>query len=192
MESNNLISISSPKQYKYTYVKNKAQETMETFLYKFELPFILFLYATAFDSQEMLDNLTKVYIHKHSFFNQYGNWIYTLTPSDLKRFKDVLLVALNKFRYGDFDKYEDGFSIFMFLCVHPRLLPSLKILVERGIYKNLDEKDIYGNTGLMWANFYKLDETCGFLSKSGASVDVVNKYNIGLEDFPKKFKISTK
>eukprot|EP01080_Neovahlkampfia_damariscottae_P011036 gene11036-3742_t len=141
-QSNCKILIQSPKNYSFHYEKNLGAERMETFLYKFKLPFILFLYATSFDKQEILQNLEQVYPHKSTFFAEYSDWIFTLTPTDLSKFKTVLLESLHKFKYGNFDNYEDE-----------ELLPTLKVLIKDKIYTNVNFTDFYGNTALMWAYF---------------------------------------
>jgi ankyrin repeat protein len=177
--------IESPKNYIYILKPQSQRETkFETFVTNFHFNYILFLYASSFEKKEMLENLQMV-SSQNSFFDRFSNWILTLTPSDLQKFKVVLVNSLKSVRYGE------NFSILSYLCVRPELFPSLKTLVEDEIITKefIDLRCNYGNNSVFWAKFHDSNEAYEYLIQKGGSIEIKNNFGENLEDFIKNNKI---
>ena len=132
-----------PRNYNFIPKAIQGKQQLETFLLDFDLVFLIFLYGTAFERSQILKELERNFVHKNSFFKNYENWVYTMTPTDLRRFKVVLVKSLNEFRY------EGGFSILHYLATS-KLEESLEILVKDKIF-DLNVKCNRGGTPLVWA-----------------------------------------
>jgi hypothetical protein len=186
-ERNFQRKIFSPRLYRYTKQVSKKKETLNTFLYFFDPIFVLFLYATTHEKQEMLNNLEYVFYSKKTFFDQYSNWILTLTPTDLVKFKQVVVECLNNYKLKESPEDSEGFSIYFYLTVHPELFVSLTTLLEDGVIENVNETCPFGNTSIMWAKFYECEEVEEYLKSKGV-LEVTNNFGENSQEFKKNNK----
>jgi hypothetical protein len=179
--------IESPKKYIFTpKPKSQRENKFETFVTNFHFSYILFLYASSFEKKEMLENLEFVFPQKNPFFEQYSNWIFVLTPSQLQSFKTVLVGSMKSVRYGE------NFSMLSYLCVRPELFPTLKILIEDEIFTKdfINLRCNYGNNSVFWSKFHKNNEAFQYLIQKGGCIEIKNNFGENLEDFIKNNKNS--
>ena len=157
-----------PNNYKYQSNNNKQKQKFETFRLDFDLVFLIFLYATAFEKLDILKELERNFIHKLSFFKNYENWVHVMTPTDLNRFKSVLLKSINDYRY------EGGFSILHYLATS-KLEDSLEIIVKDNIFEDLNVKCNQGATPLDWSKYCGKTKAISILTE--ALKEQCNNYN---------------
>jgi hypothetical protein len=186
-ERNFQRKIFTPRLYRYVKQASVKKETLNTFLYFFDPIFVLFLYATTHEKQEMLNNLEYVFYSKKTFFDQYSNWILTLTPTDLVKFKQVVVECLNNYKLKESPEDSEGFSIYFYLTVHPELFVSLTTLLEDGVIENVNETCPFGNTSIMWAKFYECEEVEEYLKSKGV-LEVSNNFGENAQEFKKNNK----
>jgi hypothetical protein len=186
---NKYRKIFTPRCYRYTkqFDDETTKKTIDTFLYFFDPIFVLFLYATTHEKKEMLENLRYVFYSKATFFDRYDNWTLTLTPTDLVKFKKVTIECLNNYKLKESHEDLEGFSIYFYLTVHPELFTSLKTLIDSNAIENLNQVCPYGNTSIMWAEFYECNEIKQYLESKDV-LHVVNIYGEDTRDFKRNNK----
>jgi hypothetical protein len=174
--------IFTPRLYRYIKQISDKKEKINTFLYQFDPVFVLFLYATTHDRQEMIDNLKYVYYSKSTFFDQYSNWTLTLTPTEQSNFKSIIIECLNNYKLKEFPDDKSGFSIYFFLVVHPELLVSLITLINDNVIIDINQRCMFGNTSIMWAKFYECDIVENYL-KNKCVLEVINYFGETTNEF---------
>ncbi len=96
----------------YYHVKKEStkKESISTFLYNFDPVFVIFLLASALTTdnesinitlnekkQILLKQLEYEFPSKIAFFDQYNNWVLTLTPTDALKFSPYIVQAMINF-----------------------------------------------------------------------------------------------